>query len=562
METVKKNWNLIACIIVMIILTIVMFVYIDKKEGFHEDEIFSYTASNSSYSNILLSYAKQDNVDTILKTPNMFETLGNLIYYMVFNRDEYAEKENSLQERLNTSIWRTKDEVCETMKIDSIHEVFDYFTVYWNTSRDVHPPLFYFLVHFVSSLFYNNFSKYIIFIINLAFFLETCIILRKIAIKLNKENLAIPILILYGLSIGAISTVMFQRMYMMLTFFTVCFLYLNLKIYYNNFKIDKKLGKWLVITTILGFLTQYYFCVYAAFLSLIMLVLMFKNKHKIEAKIYIWQLIKSAIIGVVLFLPSIYHIFFSYRGAAKAYSEFSFFEKFIAFITQFFDSFSLSNIAGIIISSILAIILIVGIIKNKEERTLYILLLVPVFLSFLVICKLSPYRSLRYIMNFLPIIAIIAVYLINILLECIFKNKKIIILILTVLVSILSIVGLTTNKVKYLYIGYNDYLEVARKYSDNRFVLISQTSFVHIYDIPEMSIYSESLIIDPDKLEQLKNNMELKQENEFILSIKNWAGDVDKILKDVLDYTGFSEYELLLNTGNSANCSVYRITKK
>lgn len=260
-------------------------------------------------------------------------------------------------------------------------------------------------------------------------------------------------------------------------------------------------------------------------------------------------------------MPSIYHIFFSYRGAAKAYSEFSFFEKFIAFITQFFDSFSLSNIAGIIISSILAIILIIGIIKNKEERTLYILLLVPVFLSFLVICKLSPYRSLRYIMNFLPIIAIIVVYLINILLECIFKNKKIIILILTVLVSTLSIIGLTINKVKYLYIGYNDYLKIARKYSDNRFVLISQTSFVHIYDIPEMSIYSESLIIDPDKLEQLKNNMELKQENEFILSIKNWAGDVDKILKDVLDYTGFSEYELLLNTGNSANCSVYRITK-
>lgn len=561
METIKKNWNLIACIFIMIILTVVMFFYIDKKEGFHEDEIFSYTASNSSNSNILLSYAKSDNVDTILKTPNMFETLHNLVYYMVFNRDEYDEKMNSLRDRLDVSVWKTKEEVSETMKIDSIHEVFDYFTVYWNTSRDVHPPLFYFLVHFVSSIFYNNFSKYIIFIINLAFFLATCVVLRKIAKRLGKENLAIPLLILYGFSIGAISTVMFQRMYMMLTFFTVLFLYINLKIYYNNFKLDKKLKIELIVTTILGFLTQYYFCVYAVFLALIMLVLMLKNKQMQEAKSYIWQLVKSAIIGVLIFLPSIYHIFFSYRGAGGAYSEFSFIEKFIAFIEQFYNSFSISNIVGIIVSAILAIVLVIRCRKNKEERIIYILLIIPLFLSYIVICRLSPYRSLRYIMNFLPIIAILAIFLINSLFESIFKNKKIVLILLVFLTCGISIWGLATNKVKYMYIGYNDYLKIAKEYKDDRFVLISQTSFVHIYDMPEMSIYNESIIIDPDKLEQLRNNEELKQEDEFILSIKNWAGDIDEILKDVLEYTGYTDYELLLNTGNSANCSVYKITK-
>ena len=104
---------------------------------------------------------------------------------------------------------------------------------------------------------------------------------------------------------------------MMLTFFTICFLYINLKIYYNDFKLDKKLKISLCVTTILGFLTQYYFCIYAIFLALIMIILILKKKYKQEIKTYIWQLVKSAIIGVLLFLPSIYHIFFSYRGATR-----------------------------------------------------------------------------------------------------------------------------------------------------------------------------------------------------------------------------------------------------
>lgn len=562
METIKKNWNLIACVFIMIILTVVMFFYIDKKEGFHEDEIFSYTASNSSYSNIMLSYAKADNVDTILKTPNMFETLHNLVYYIVFNRDEYDEKMISLQDRLDTSVWKTREEAAETMEINSIHEVFDYFTVYWNTSRDVHPPLFYFLVHFVSSIFYNNFSKYIIFIINLAFFLATCIVLRKIAKRLDKENLAIPLLILYGFSIGAISTVMFQRMYMMLTFFTVLFLYINLKIYYNNFKLDKKLKIELVVTTILGFLTQYYFCIYAAFLALAMIIIMLWKESKNEIENYILQLIKSAIIGVLLFLPSIYHIFFSYRGAGGALSEFTVLEKMIAFIKQFFDSFSLTIVAGIIICVILFITLIIRCIKHKEDRYIYSLLIFPVLFSFVIVCRISPFRSVRYIMFFFPIIVITSIWLMDNLIEFIVKNKNIRIGILVFLACVISIFGLITNKVNYLYIGYNDYLKIANDNSETRFVLICSTSYVHINDLLEFMTYKESIIIDPDKLEQLRNNEELKQEDEFILSIKNWAGDVDEILKDVLEYTGYSDYELLLNTGNSANCSVYKITKK
>lgn len=230
----------------------------------------------------------------------------------------------------------------------------------------------------------------------------------------------------------------------------------------------------------------------------------------------------------------------------------------ISFIKSIFKSYSFSNIIGIIISAFLILILIVRCIKNKEDRNLYCLLIIPVILNFIVICKLSPYRSLRYVMNILPIISIIIICL----LDNLFKNKNLSVIILTVIACGISIFGLATNKVKYLYIGYNDYLEVAEENSESKFVLICPTVFNHIQDIPEMKIYKESIVIAPDSLDELKENKELQEDDEFILSIKNWIGDTEGILNKVLEYTGYTNSELLLNTNNSANCLVYKITKK
>ncbi|MNP18254.1 hypothetical protein D3C76_1107280 [compost metagenome] len=72
------------------------------------------------------------------------------------------------------------------------------------------------------------------------FFIGVCILIRNILQLLNRNHLAIPTIIMYGLSMGAISTVMFQRMYMMLTFFVLYYLYLNIKLVKNDYEMDKK----------------------------------------------------------------------------------------------------------------------------------------------------------------------------------------------------------------------------------------------------------------------------------------------------------------------------------
>ena len=95
-----------------------------------------------------------------------------------------------------------------------------------NQARDNHPPFFYTLVHFSTLFFGGKYSMYSAFIVNIISFILSCYVLIKILKLLNKEHLIIPVLILYGLSMGTISMVIFQRMYMLLTLFIL--LYLNL----------------------------------------------------------------------------------------------------------------------------------------------------------------------------------------------------------------------------------------------------------------------------------------------------------------------------------------------
>ena len=253
----EKIFNILF-IITLIILSLIMFYFINQKEGFHEDEIFSYGSSNYKYDNVFQAAADMDSrnraIQKYIKTDSISGTIKNIVYYLK-NSEEYGNKIYEIM-KADKPVWKTPEDAKNYLTVTS-DEIFSFWPVYYNQSRDVHPPLFYFLVHIVSVLFLNNFSKYIIFIINLVFFIATCFVMRKILKLYDKEKMSIPAIILYGASIGAISTVIFQRMYAMLTFFCVMYLYITLKIIKNNFELNKRLKIELILTTILGFLTQY-----------------------------------------------------------------------------------------------------------------------------------------------------------------------------------------------------------------------------------------------------------------------------------------------------------------
>ena len=543
-----KIYNALCYSLIMVIFSVMCF-YISKKEGFHEDEIFSYGSSNYRYDNIFQPYGNKDYInkcidELILNNKNV---INNILYY-IKEPNEFINELNEIQSK-EKPIWKTKEEAIEYVSIQK-EDILNFFIVYYNQVRDAHPPLFYFLVHIVSILFINNFSKYIIFFINIILFLLSIIIIKKILELLNKETLFMPIIILWGLSIGGISTVIFQRMYMMLTFFIIYYTYINIYIVKNDFHMDKNTKTKLTLTIILGFLTQYYFCIYILFFFITMQILMLKKNKKKECKTLLICHIKSAIIGIIVFPAAIYHIFFSYRGVTNITNQY----RIIDFFKIICESYNLNIIIGIIIFISITTFSILVLKKNKD--CIPCILLITIIGYVLVIAKISPYLDLRYVMGILPIISITIIFAI----DYYFKNNFKVICITSGILFIISIINLYYIDPYYLYKGYNENVEIARKYSDFKYIYIEDNSFNHIQSIPEFMIYNKSIILNAnkDELKYLYNNEELKQEKEFIVSIKRYM-NVEEILKQVLKLTERENYTLLLDGSNETGNVIYRI---
>ena len=194
----------------------------------------------------------------------------------------------------------------------------------------------------------------------------------------------------------------------------------------------------------------------------------------------------------------------------------------------------------------MAILIVIYFVQKRKSKRIskYAILTLPVIIYYLIISKTAPYLEQRYILPTLPLITIGVVLLVSYYISKISKKK------LKVAVNIIAIItiiglqsyGLITKEPDYLYKGYNEYIELAKKYEDYQFIYVGINAYNHIKNMPEFAIYKESLILNETQLELLK---EREVEDTFIVGIKLYL-DVDEMLKEVLEYTGSSNYELVL----------------
>ena len=557
MKYLKENKFIILTIVILCGL---MFYFINQKQGFHEDEIFSYGSSNYKYDNVYRWFgyaeANQDILYKQVLTGSLSNRINNLIKYKTnieyFNKDEILSKE--------IPTWKYKEDALEYLAIQK-GEVFNYFSVYQNQARDVHPPFFYYLVHLTSTLFYNNFTKYIIFSLNLIFFIGVLLIIKKIVEALNHKELVIPSMILYGASIGCISTVMFQRMYMMVTFFSILYLYFIIKFIKNDFKIKDKF--WFILTIILGFLTQYYFCIYIVLIFIILSIYLLLNKKYKKWFDFLKLHVISALIGIVIYPFCIEDIFFSYRGIGSSEAKTkTFLESLQYYGNQLIDLFGLQNIIYLLIIGL--IIAVIHKINKKEilkNKLNIIVIFLPIILFIMTISKIAPFLgenyTSRYMMLLFPVISIAILYILTFL----FDNKKTIFIVGLSISLLLSINGLYNNTPVYLYKDYEKAMELAKDNSDKYFVYVFDNYFTHLSSLPEFNTYKASLILNKNIHDfEILNNKELNESNEFILCIKNWLNK-DEILNLVLEKSGYKNYEVLLELNSDVESTYYKITK-
>ena len=323
---IKRNWALIALLLMALCG---MFYYGNRKEGYHVDELYSFGLANSEYLPFMhfgeMEYSVKDWMLEYGAGENLIDLIKNLAKdFRILSGNGFRIKEseiyrayqraqaNSADTRSTT--WVSGQAYLEYLGASSTNR-FNYASVYYNQRGDVHPPLFYLLLHTASSFFPNSFSKWFGLIPNMIYMTLAMILLYRLVSRfLGGRGFALAVISVFALSQYMVTTVLFLRMYALLTLMVLWCFGLHLELLENQEKFSKSLHRRLLFSALLGYLTHYYFVLYILMAALVVvIVLAFHRKWK-TMLLYVLTMMEAAVLGLVIWPFSIRHVFLGYRG--------------------------------------------------------------------------------------------------------------------------------------------------------------------------------------------------------------------------------------------------------
>ncbi len=317
-KSIKKY---IICLIFVLALGLSVF-YGVQKQGFHEDEYYTYFSSNRSLGLYQPDRQWQDR-QTIL--------------------DEFAVKKG---------------------------EGFNYGLVKLVQSWDVHPPFYYFVFHTLCSLVPGAFTKWTGIITNLIAFAISFLFLALLLNRLKVSPVVeILTLVFWAFNPQTVSANIFVRMYAWLGALILACAYFHVRLIqdYEKEKSDLK-GLFLkyllpiMVTSYIGFLIQYFYIFFFVFIGIATAAIMaFVKKDMKNAVIYVASCAVSLMLAVITYPACLSHLFGGYRGSGATGSFFDLGNTGmrLAFFTGLLNDFVFAG--GLII--ILIVILIGSMLK-------------------------------------------------------------------------------------------------------------------------------------------------------------------------------------------------------
>lgn len=517
----SEKINRIILIGILFVQVIFMIFYCDMKKGFFVDEVWSYGLANSYYHAQIWEDGALDNAEI---SPKMFKD------YLTVNKGE-------------------------EFKLGS---------VIYNQTHDSHPPLFYLVLHLISSFFPGEFSKWFGLIPNLFYYVITIIFLYKIGRLVVKDKCFayFPILS-YGFSIAAVNTVTYIRMYMLLTMWCIIFLYEHLKIVERKY-INSIDAIGILIATFGGLFTHYYFAIFAAGVVIFQMFWMIMRKD--------WKMIGKYVlaggIGGGCAIGVYPMIISNLTGNGVSHSQGTYqkmhdFSDWYSRIQQFWKIVS-NEMFGSILKLLIIVLTISGIaymithvlwemklaynheryeivvekknnnrsifIEIKREYYLIVDIIVSCSFSFAIASKISPFQVNRYIMNLFPLFALLFCMLLFYIYTFWLKDK--LKKILAIIVSILIVGGLTyyANDPCYLYPEGENNIAISKKYEDLSCVYVYGLSYVMLNEALELQNYS--------RLYQMNYKDIDKYAPQVVTSNSKLVVYIDNVLDREYDETG------------------------
>lgn len=404
-----------------------MLYYGSKKEGYHVDEVYSYGLANSEYlpfmhfgeqvysvKDWMLEYGSGESLSDLFRNFGKdYQILKDCDFQWkesVIYRDYLTAQANSADTRSST--WLSGQDYLNYIAV-SQSNTFNYASVYYNQRGDVHPPLYYMALHTVCSFFQGVFSPWFGLCVNITFLLLTLVVLnRMVKTYLGGEAVALAVMAAYGLSCGMLTTAMYLRMYALMTLMVMCCCAVHLRIFAEDFRIRGKNGVLLVLAVLGGYMTHYYFVLYAIGVAVVFIVVMAIRKRWSAILRYILLLSLAAAIGLCIWPFAIKHVFHGYRGTA-AIDVISSGHFYLIKIRLMLQQIIAQTLGGQtwILWLVLAVLVAVCIWKRGEKLALAkgALVFLPIYFYIVEVSQIVPFFVERYVMCTFPFFCLFVV---------------------------------------------------------------------------------------------------------------------------------------------------------
>lgn len=315
----KENARyLIVFLIIWVVQMAAAFYFCTQKQGFHEDEYYTYYAT--------------------ARTNGFYVEDGQWM-----DRETYRNEFVVLPDQR-----------------------FQYGLVKLIQSWDVHPPMYYWLFHTAASLVPNVFSKWIGLSVNLILHGINLILLTCLSYITGRQDKKIALLVtcFYGLTPAALSGVVFIRMYEMLTMFVLLCAILHVRAALSDagkLSVSKSLIP-MAVVTYAGFLTQYYYFIFLFFMAIAFGIwLLWKDRN-------LWNCIRygaaqgMALILAYLTYPScLGQMFRGQRGAQATENFFDISNTFerIRFFLGLMDGYVFGRLLWVLVAFVVVLAVVV-----------------------------------------------------------------------------------------------------------------------------------------------------------------------------------------------------------
>ncbi len=423
-------------------------------------------------------------------------------------------------------------------------ERFDYKGVWENQAKDVHPPFYYVIIHTICSFFPEQYSKWFGIVPNILFMVLTDILLYQLAKYILKDSrLALIATVAAGTTTLAMNMVIFIRMYAMLAVFVVG-ISLMFTVYFDQKK-DWKFYAGCYVFTVGGVMTQYYFLIYLFFLCLFFGIRLFIQKKWREVFGFIVVFLAAGGSSILIFPAMLKQIFGGSKRGEQAFKAIQTLDGYGECLKKYYKILNDSVFGGMFVVLMVAAILLFTLMVCKKGwkssfqklNTTAVMLLSAGTLYIIVIAKIAPYRTDRYIMPFGWIYILFLVWFFYTGITVALGGRKSV-WILRGMFAILLLLSVNSLRLSgwqyhYEYLDSQQIFDIVQQYKEHSVVCVYKKRSRTVCNAEELKEYKDYIFVEKKELEELIKKKDSKQ---IILYAVNRKDD-DEIL-DIILRTG------------------------